>query len=143
MAEKLLRTLGERWNPVKCTPYKDNLDHTPRRKEANIKAGDGPNLYNPDVTEKKEPEKAIRIFLKELKEGEESLKPVYRKNTYPQKQWTLYTDGACLEGSQCRNILLRRWNKKPCPKNPRTLPNKPKGRTNGNSKSPRNNTKRR
>jgi len=37
MAEKLLRTLGERWNPVKCTPYKDNLDHTPRRKEANIK----------------------------------------------------------------------------------------------------------
>src|SRR5882724_9889379 len=37
MAKKLLRTLGERWNPVKCTPYKDNLDHTPRRKEANIK----------------------------------------------------------------------------------------------------------
>ena len=92
MAKKLLRTLGERWNPVKCTPYKDNLDHTPRRKEANIKAGDGPNLYNPDVTEKGEPEKAIRIFLKELKEGEESLKPVYRKQTYLQKQWTLYTD---------------------------------------------------
>src|SRR5882724_5861257 len=39
---------------------------------------------------------AIRIF----PQGEESLIPVYR--TYPQEQWTLYTDGACLEGNTSR-----------------------------------------
>jgi len=102
MAEKLLKTLGDRWNPIKCTHYKDNLDHTPRRKEANNKIGNGPTLYNPDVMEKGEPEKAIRIFLKKPGEGEESLRPVYRKHTYPQKQWTLYTDGVCLEGNTSR-----------------------------------------
>src|SRR5882724_5891605 len=102
MAEKLLKTLGDRWNPIKCTHYKDNLDHTPRRKEANNKIGNGPTLYNPDVTEKGEPEKAIRIFLNKPEDKEETLKPVYRKHTYPQKQWTLYTDGACLEGNISR-----------------------------------------
>ena len=85
MAEKLLKTLGDRWNPIKCT-YKDNLDHTPRRKEANKNIGDGPTLYNPDITEKGKPEKAIRIFLNKPEEGEENLKPVYRKHTYPQEQ---------------------------------------------------------
>ena len=69
MAEKLLKTLGDKWNPIKCTPYKNNLDHTPRRKEANEKIGDGPTLYNPDITEKGEPEKAIRIFLNKPEEG--------------------------------------------------------------------------
>ena len=34
--------------------------------------------------------------------GEEALKPVHRKHTYPQRQWTLYTDGACLEGNTSR-----------------------------------------
>jgi len=63
MAEKLLKPLGDKWNPIKCTPYKYNLDHTPRRKEANKKIGDGPALYNPDMAEKGEPEKAIRIIL--------------------------------------------------------------------------------
>ena len=46
MAEKLLRTLGDRWNPIRCTPYKVNLNHTPTRKEANNKIGNGPTLYN-------------------------------------------------------------------------------------------------
>ena len=58
--------------------------------------------YNPDVTEKGDPEKAIRIFLRKPKKGEENLKPVHRKHTYPQKQWTLYMDGACLEGNTSR-----------------------------------------
>ena len=40
--------------------------------------------------------------MKKPEEGEESLGPVYRKHTYPQKQWTLYTDGACLEGNTSR-----------------------------------------
>ena len=74
MAEKLLETLGDKWNPVKCTPYKDNLDHTPKRKEANERIGNGPTLYNPDVTEKDDPEKEIRIFLRKPKKGEENLK---------------------------------------------------------------------
>src|SRR5882724_8325941 len=98
MAEKLLKALGDKWNPIKCTPYKDNLDPTPRRKEANENIGDGPTPYNPDMMEKGEPEKAVRIFLNKPEEGEENLKPVYRKHTYPQEQWTLYTDGACLVG---------------------------------------------
>jgi len=31
MAEKLLRTLGDRRNPIKCNPYKDNLDHAKKK----------------------------------------------------------------------------------------------------------------
>jgi len=100
MSKKLLKTLGDKWNPIKCTPYK--LDHTPRRKEPNGKIGNGPTLYNPDITEKGEPEKAIRIFLNKMEEGEDTLKPVYRKHTFPQTQWTLYTDGTCLEGNTSR-----------------------------------------
>jgi len=92
MAKKLLNILGDKWNPINCTPYKDNLDHMPRRQDANKEVGDCPALYNPDITEKGEPEKAIRIFLNKPKEGEEDLKPVHRKNIYPQGQWTLYTD---------------------------------------------------
>src|SRR5882724_13485764 len=49
MAKKLLRTLGDKWNPIKCTPYKDNLDHTPGRQDANKEIGVGPALYNPDI----------------------------------------------------------------------------------------------
>ena len=52
--------------------------------------------------EKGKPEKAIRIFLKKPEEGEESLKPVHRKHMYLQKQWTLHTDRACLEGNTSR-----------------------------------------
>jgi len=55
--------------------------------------GDGPALYNPDLTEKGEPEKVIRIILNKPKKREEDLKPVHRKHTYPQGQWTQYTDG--------------------------------------------------
>ena len=62
MAEKLLKTLGDKWNPIKCTPYEDNLDHTPRRKEANEKIGDGPALYNPDITEKGRTRKSNKSF---------------------------------------------------------------------------------
>src|SRR5882724_2866866 len=84
MAEELLKTLGDKLNPIKCPLYKDNLDHTPRRKGANGKIGDGPTLYNQDIMEKGKPEKAIRIFLNKPEEGEENLKPVHRKHTYPQ-----------------------------------------------------------
>ena len=38
-----------------------------------------------------------------MEEGEEALKPVHRKHTYPQKKWTLYTDRACLEGNTSRD----------------------------------------
>jgi len=67
MAKKLLEAPGDKWNPIMCTPYKDNLDHMTRRQEANKEIGDGPALYNPDITEKGDPEKAIRIFLKREK----------------------------------------------------------------------------
>jgi len=78
MAKKLLKTLGHKWNPIKFTPYKDNLDHTPRRQDANKKKGDDPALYNPDITEQGEPEKAIRKFLNKPEEGEKKLKTVHR-----------------------------------------------------------------
>jgi len=45
------------------------------------------------------PEKEIKIFLNKLEKGEGDYKPIYRKHTYPQNEWTLYTDGACLEGN--------------------------------------------
>jgi len=48
-----------------------------------------PTLYNPDIMEKGEPEKAIRIFLNKPKEVRKA-KTVYRKHTYPQEQWTLH-----------------------------------------------------
>src|SRR5882724_7892813 len=74
----------------------------PRRQDTNKEIADGPTLYNPEITEKGEPEKAIRIFLNNPEKGEEDLKPVLRKHTYPQKQWSLYTDGGCLEGNTSR-----------------------------------------
>jgi len=58
--------------PIKCTPYKDNLDHTPRRAEANKKVGNAPALYNPDITERGSPEKAIRIFINKPEKGKEN-----------------------------------------------------------------------
>ena len=97
MARRLISSLGNKWNPVKCTPYKDNLDHMPERRRANEKVRKEPVLYNPDITERGSPEKAIRIFLEKLKDGEGDYKPVTRKHTYPQREWTLYKDGACLD----------------------------------------------
>jgi len=102
MAEQLLKSLGNKWNPIKCTPYKDNLDHTPRRAEANKKVGNVPALYNPDITERGSPEKAIRIFINKPEKGEGEYRPVHRKHTYPQNVWNIYTDGACLEGNTSR-----------------------------------------
>src|SRR5882724_13491417 len=77
---RLISKLGNKWNPVKCTPYKDNLDHMPGRKRANEKVGKEPVLYNPNITERGNPEKAIRIFLGKLKDGEGDYKPITRKH---------------------------------------------------------------
>src|SRR5882724_2855185 len=65
---------------------KIKTDHTPRRQDANKEIRDGPALYNPDITEKGEPERAIRLLLNKPEEGEEDLKPIHRKHTYPQGQ---------------------------------------------------------
>ena len=73
MVEKLLKAMGNKWNPIRCTPYKDNLDDTPERLEAKKILGDSPALYNPDITERGEPKKAIRIFLNKPIKGEEVL----------------------------------------------------------------------
>jgi len=54
MAEKLLKKLGDKWNPIKCTPYKDNLDNMPRRWDAKKEIGDGPALCDLDIMEKGE-----------------------------------------------------------------------------------------
>lgn len=51
---------SEKWDPNKNTPYKDNLNHTERRKKNfSLYIEDKENLYNPDVTEKEQPETAI------------------------------------------------------------------------------------
>ena len=67
--------------PNQMHPLQRNLDHTPRRKEANRKVEDGLTLYNPDITENGELEKTVRIFLNKPEEGVENLKQVYKKHT--------------------------------------------------------------
>ena len=107
------------------------------------KNGDGPALYNPDITEKGEPEKAIRIFLNKPEEGEKKLKTVHRKHTYPPEQWTLYTDGACLEGNTSKaragagTFCLEDGTKNHAWRIPGPSQTNPKRGTNGNSKSPK------
>ena len=83
MAEQLLKSLGNKWNPIKCTPYKDNLDHTPRRAEANKKVREGLALYNPDITGKGRPEKPIRIFTEKPEKGEGDYKPIHTSTHSP------------------------------------------------------------
>ena len=53
MAKRLIEMPSEKWDSNKRTPYKDNLDHTEKRKQQFQKYIEGKtNLYNPDITEK-------------------------------------------------------------------------------------------
>ena len=53
MAKRLIEMPSEKWDSNKRTPYKDNLDHTKKRKQQFQKYIEGKtNLYNPDITEK-------------------------------------------------------------------------------------------
>ena len=62
MAKRLIEMPSEKWDPNKRIPYKDNLDHTEKRKQQFQKYIEGKtNLYNPDITEKDKPEDAIKI----------------------------------------------------------------------------------
>jgi len=61
------------------------------RWDANKEIGDVPALYNSDITEKGDPEKAIRIFLNKPEKGERRPKPVHRKHTISTKTMDTYT----------------------------------------------------
>jgi ribonuclease HI len=113
MATNLLYQLPELIDPVRNTPRKDNLDHTPRRKEKNKKANKKKDevLFNPDVTEKEDPRTAVRIFrtkdnYKVRRIGEtEITKPAYRDQQRTNEKVEVYTDGSCtmngMENAQC------------------------------------------
>jgi ribonuclease HI len=101
MAKILVEDLPEKWNPRKNTPYKDNLDHTKNRKEKyNRTIKRDKNIYNPDITEKQNPENAIRIFTEnKITEEETNATPRYRKHNNTGKNWIVYTDGSCKNGN--------------------------------------------
>ena len=89
MAKRLIEMPSEKWDPNKRIPYKDNLDHTEKRKQQFQKYIEGKtNLYNPDITEKDEPEDAIRIFTKQkITEETAKQKPVLREHNGSGKNW--------------------------------------------------------
>jgi ribonuclease HI/exonuclease III len=105
MAHKLLAQIPEKYNPVNHTPVRDRLDHTPTRIQSNRlkELKEEPITFNPDITERDHPNRAIRIFInqkmyktrimKKLKV--EQRKPAYRKEKRQSGgALILYTDGS-------------------------------------------------
>ena len=112
IAETLMNKIPEKYNPTNMTPHKDNLDHTPRRRARNSSKDITKTsiTFNPDITERKSIENAIRIFgekntykKRRQKIKEPTTKPAYRKEKKVDKnQITLYTDGSC-DKNGCEN----------------------------------------
>jgi ribonuclease HI len=105
VGSSILEILPTKYNPTMETPHKDRLDHTPRRKRKyeTMAAKDSPVCFNPDITERRDPEYAIRIFRKDegykkrrvgFKAVEQTM-PAYRATSSGNKrQRILYTDGS-------------------------------------------------
>jgi ribonuclease HI/exonuclease III len=105
VGNSMLDILPKKYNPTMETPHKDRLDHTPtrKRKYETMTAKDSPVCFNPDITERRDPEYAVRIFRKDegykkrrigIKAEEQSM-PAYRKiNLGNKRQRILYTDGS-------------------------------------------------
>lgn len=114
MKTKLLKQLPELIDPTQNTPRKDNLDHTPRRKEKHKKTDKKKKrvTFNPDITEKEDPRNAIRIFREKdnykIRKTKETVttKPAYRDQQITNEKIKVYTDGSCtkngMEDTQCR-----------------------------------------
>jgi ribonuclease HI/exonuclease III len=105
VGESILQKLPIKFDPQMNTPYKDRLDHTPRRKRKYdaIESKEDPICFNPDITERKDPEYAIRIFRKDngykkRRIGMEAIQhtmPAYRaKSSGRKRQRILYADGS-------------------------------------------------
>jgi len=103
MANTLLGKVTAKFNPNKENPNKDNLDHTPRRKNKNMKGKitEEELTFNPEVTAQKDPLEEVRILgpkTKYKKRGSKDTR-LYRTPAYRKKQSnnieeiTLYTDG--------------------------------------------------
>jgi len=113
MISNLLNKLPEIIDPVRNTPRKDNLDHTPGRKEKYKKANKKKDniRFNPDITEREDPRNAIRIFRKRINykkrktKTSEITKPAYRNQERTKKTIEIYTDGSCtqngMENAKC------------------------------------------
>jgi len=103
MINSLMNQLPELIDPVRNTPRKDMLDHTPKRKEKNKKANKKENkiTFNPDITEREDPRNAIRIFRKENNykirntKAIKVNKPAYRNTNKQKLEIEIYTDGSC------------------------------------------------
>ena len=101
MAKGIIEDLPKKWNPEAEIPYKDGLDHTIKRKEEHKEFLESKeNVYNPDITERGEPEEAIRIFTKgNIDEKEANQKNILRKHQKMGKEWKLYMDGSCIDAN--------------------------------------------
>lgn len=105
MAGKLIGKISDKFNPEKETPHRDNLDHTPRRVQRNMKGNieEEELEFNPEITARGHPLEEIRILgpkvkYKTRKAKDKALqrKPAYRKRrrTGEEEEITLYTDGS-------------------------------------------------
>ena len=85
----------------KNTSYKDSLDHTIKRKERHKDYIEGEeNLYNPDVTEREQPEIATRVSMKQkITEEKAKHKPILKKHEGDRKTWRIFTDGSYKDGN--------------------------------------------
>lgn len=104
IASTLRTKVPEMFDPEMGTPQKDKLDFTPKRLKKNKKRSVRSKFvtFNPDITERRSIENAIRIFgKKETYKRRQTKtykinKPAYRlKNIKNLQEITLYTDGAC------------------------------------------------
>ena len=89
MAKGIVEDLPEKWNPNVNTPYRDGLDHTVKRVKEHKEFMEGKaNMYNPDITEKGEPENPIRIFTKgKIDEREANQRRILRRHEKTRKEW--------------------------------------------------------
>jgi len=113
MISNLLNQLPEIIDPIRNTPRKDNLDHTPKRKKKYQDANKKKQkiTFNPDITEKEDPRNAIRVFREKVNykkrktKATEIIKPAYRDQERTKKIIEIYTDGSCtqngMESAQC------------------------------------------
>ena len=122
IAKTLINKILGKYNINCTTPWKDNLDHTPRRIRRNAKKDITTTsiTFNPDLTERVSIENAVRIFTnikqkKRKSKGTTKTNPPAfrdRKSEKRKKKLVLYTDGSSNKnGSLTANNGLGVWHK--------------------------------
>ncbi|KDQ05551.1 hypothetical protein BOTBODRAFT_77781, partial [Botryobasidium botryosum FD-172 SS1] len=99
MAKTLKNAIAQKWNPTSMPERADGLDLNEGQAKANaeVDVSKNPRVFNPDITEKKSPENAIRIFLPNTAKDNCLKKPGKRKARAPNGPMiTAYTDGSSI-----------------------------------------------